>query len=91
MAPALGPRREIVPLGAVIPLKTVMAETQNELDLEWGTPCLSLGPGQRRVRVLWGQVARTGDKESVTVGLGGSTNASLLPHLWDDHTSQSAQ
>ena len=49
------------------------------------------GPGSEEGQGALGQVARTGDKESVTVGLGGSTNASLLPHLWDDHTSQSAQ
>lgn len=60
VAPTLGPRGEIVPLRAVVSLKTVMAETQKELDLEWETPCLSPGPGLRRVRVLWGQVVGTG-------------------------------
>lgn len=87
MTPALGPRREIVPLRAVIPLKTVMADSKGA-GPRMGDTLSFPGPGSR---VLWGQVARTGLKESVTVGLGGSTNASLLPHLWGDHTSQSAQ
>lgn len=79
MAPTLGPRREIVPLRAVVSLKTVMAETQKELDLEWGTSCLSPGPGLRRVRALWGQVGGTGHRESVTVGLGGPRTPASCP------------
>lgn len=90
MAPRLGPRREIAPASAAIPLRTVMAETQKELGLERGTPCLSPGLGLRRVRALWGQVGGIGHREGVTVGLGGSANASLLPQLWDDHIPQSA-